>query len=156
LIEITAPTHPVDRNLITREIERILELYIDVSLENLRFGDAMGELLQLLRHHGLRLPGTLVQFFKALAMCEGILEVIDPDTSFPDYLHPMVGKLVYQAFAGSGLFGRLRDSAIDAAELTINLPRRLDRVLGEIEQGNLRIWTRIDEVEPLIKRFEHM
>src|SRR5262249_2925391 len=33
LIEITAPRHSIDRNLITREIDRILEQYVDVSLE---------------------------------------------------------------------------------------------------------------------------
>src|SRR5262249_39977929 len=54
------------------------------------------------------------------------------------------------------LVGRLRDSAIDAAELSIELPRRIDRVLGEIERGNLRIWTRVEDVEPLIKRLEHV
>jgi predicted unusual protein kinase regulating ubiquinone biosynthesis (AarF/ABC1/UbiB family) len=56
----------------------MLELYVDVSLEKLRFGDAVGEVLRLVRRHGLRLPGTLVLFFKALAMCEGILQTIDP------------------------------------------------------------------------------
>jgi len=100
LIEITAPTHPIDRALITSEVDRMLQLYVDVSLEHVQFGAAMGELLQLVRRHGLRLPGTLVQFFKALAMCEGILETVDPDSSFSDYLQPMIGKLVYQAFAG--------------------------------------------------------
>jgi predicted unusual protein kinase regulating ubiquinone biosynthesis (AarF/ABC1/UbiB family) len=48
----------------------VLELYVDVSLEKLRFGEAIGEVLQLVRRHGLLLPGTLVYFFKALAMCE--------------------------------------------------------------------------------------
>jgi ubiquinone biosynthesis protein len=56
LIEITAPQHAIDRDLITREIDRILELYVDVSLENLRFGEAISEVLQLVRRHGLRLP----------------------------------------------------------------------------------------------------
>jgi ubiquinone biosynthesis protein len=74
LIEITAPQHPIDRDVITREVDRILELYVDVSLENLRFGEAISEVLQLVRRHGLRLPGALVQFFKALGMCEGILQ----------------------------------------------------------------------------------
>jgi hypothetical protein len=69
-------------------------------------------------------------------MCEGILRTIDPDLSFSDYLQPMVKKLVYQVFAGPQLLGRLRDSAADAAELSIELPRRIDRVLGEIERGN--------------------
>jgi hypothetical protein len=68
----------------------------------------------------------------------------------------MVRKLVYQAFAGPDLLGRLRDSAADAAELSIGLPRRIDRVLGEIEQGNLRVWTRVEDIEPLMKRLEHM
>lgn len=58
-------------------------------------------------------------FFKALAMCEGMLQTIDPDSSFTDYLQPMVRKLIYQAFAGPDLLGRLRDSAADAAELSI-------------------------------------
>jgi ubiquinone biosynthesis protein len=97
-----------------------------------------------------------VQFFKALAMCEGMLEAIDPDSSFSDYLQPMIGKLVYQAFAGPQLLGRLRDSAVDAAELSIDLPQRINRVLGEIERGNLRVWTRVEDIEPLIKRLERV
>jgi ubiquinone biosynthesis protein len=156
LIEITAPTRPIDRALITSEIDRMLELYVDVSLKNVRFGDAMGELLKLVRRHGLRVPGNLVQLFKALAMCEGILQAIDPDSSFSDYLQPIVGKLVFQEFAGRQSFDRLRDSALDAAELGIELPRRIDRLLGEIERGNLRVWTRVEDIEPVMKRLEHM
>lgn len=156
LLDMTAPTHPVDLAVITSEINRMLELYVNVSLEHVRFGAAVGELLQLVRRHGLRLSGTLVQFFKALAMCEGMLEVIDPDSSFSDYLQPILGKLMYQAFAGRQLFDRLRDSVVDAAELSIDLPRRFDRLLGEVERGNLRVWTRVEDIDPIIKRVEHL
>src|SRR5262249_24411176 len=147
---------PIDRDLISREIARILALYVDVSLQHLRFGDAMTELLDLVRRQGLRLPGALVQFFKALGMCEGILQAIDPNSKFSDYLQPLVGRLFYEAFAGPQLAGRLRDSALEATELAIELPRRIDRVLGDVERGNLRVWTRIEDVEPIIKRLEHM
>lgn len=155
LIEITAPRHPIDRDLITSEINRMLELYVDVSLEHLRFGDAIGELFQLVRRHRLILPGTLVLFFKALAMCEGILQTVDPDSSLLDYLRPMMAKMAYQAYAGPQLLGRLRDSVLDAAELTIELPRRIDRVLADVERGNLRVWTKVEDLEPLVKRLEH-
>ena len=156
LIELTAPTHPIDLDLINREINRMLELYVDVSLERIRIADAINEVLQLIHRHGLRVSGTLVQFFKALAMCEGIMESIDPDASFSDYLHPMLGKLVHQAFAGPELTSRLRDSAVDAALLTIDLPQRINRVLGDIEHGNLRVWTRVEDLEPLVKRLERV
>src|SRR6266852_5857817 len=43
--------HPIDRAVITREIDRMLELYVDVSLEHVRFGDAIGEVFQLVRRH---------------------------------------------------------------------------------------------------------
>lgn len=102
----------------------MLELYVDVSLERLRFEDAIGEVLQLVRRHGLRLPGTFVLFFRALAMCEGMLQTLDPDSSFTDYLVPIVRKLIYHAFAGPDLLGRLGDSATDAAKLIIALVGR--------------------------------
>jgi predicted unusual protein kinase regulating ubiquinone biosynthesis (AarF/ABC1/UbiB family) len=97
-----------------------------------------------------------VNFFKAMAMCEGVLRMVDPEASFADYLQPMLRKLVYQAFVGPQLLDRLRDSAVDAAELSIELPQRINRVLGEIERGNLRVWTRIEDIDPLMKRFEHL
>src|SRR5262249_4375580 len=149
-----APDHPVDRRAMRHEIERMLALYVDVSLEHLQFGDAIAALLDLVRRQRLRMPGTLVQFFKAMAMCEGILETIDPESSFADYLQPMVRKLTYDAYVGPQLLNRLRDSAVDAAQLTIQLPRRVDRVLGDVERGNLRVWAHVESLESVVKRIE--
>jgi ubiquinone biosynthesis protein len=155
LIEITAPNHPVDRELIRREIDRMLTLYVDVSLEHLQLGDAIGEMLQLVQRQGLRMPGTLVQFFKAMAMCEGMLLAIDPDSSFADYLHPLTRRLVYEAVVGPQLAECVRESVTDAAQLAIQLPHRLDRVLGEIERGNFHVWARVEDAAPLVKHLEH-
>jgi predicted unusual protein kinase regulating ubiquinone biosynthesis (AarF/ABC1/UbiB family) len=81
-----------------------------------RFGDAFGELMQLGRRHGLRVPGNLVQFFKTLAMSEGLLLKIHPESSFSDYLRPMVGKLIFQGFVGRQGADHLLGSALDLAE----------------------------------------
>ncbi len=157
LIEVTAPRHPVDRPLLTNELERLLEQYVDVSFDDVPLGNALGEILHILRRHQLRLPANLAALIKALVMCEGILQTLDPESSLTDYLQPMAGKLIYQGIAGGDNTGeRLRDSALDAAQLSIELPRRIDRVLGEIERGNLRVWTRIEDADPIMKRVEHM
>src|SRR3981081_3140055 len=138
------------------EVDRLVERYVDVSFDDVPIGNALGELLHVLRRHQLRLPANLAALIKALVMCEGILQSLDPESSLADYLQPMAGKLVYQGVAGGeGAVARLRDSALDAAQLSIELPRRIDRVLGEIERGNLRVWTRVEDAEPLIKRWEH-
>lgn len=156
LVEIAAPRHPIDRPIVTNDVERLLERFVDVSFDEVPLGNALGELLQILRRHELRLPSNLAALIKALAMCEGILQALDPDASLSDYLRPMAGKLLYQGVGGEGAAERLRDSALDAAQLSIELPRRIDRVLGEIERGNLRVWTRVEDADPLVKRLELM
>jgi ubiquinone biosynthesis protein len=155
LIDITAPTRPVDRAAITSEIDRMLSLYVDVALARVRFGAAVNDLLRLVRDHGLRLPGNLVQFFKALSMCEGMLREIDPDASLSDYVRPIVEEVNHRKLARR-TFDRVRDSALDAASLGLGLPRRVDRLLGEAERGTLRLWVRVEDAEPLIKRLEGM
>ena len=117
LIEITTPMHPIDRALVTSEIDRMLQQYANAALSNVHIGDALGDLLQLGRRHRLRLPGNLVQFFKTLAMAEGLLLKIHPESSFADYLRPMARKLVLQGFVGRPGADHLRDSALDLAEL---------------------------------------
>jgi ubiquinone biosynthesis protein len=156
LMEITTPMHPIDRALVTTEVDRMLQQYANAALGNVHIGDALGDLLQLARRHRLRLPGNLVQFFKTLAMAEGLLLKIHPESSFADYLRPMAGKLVLQGFVGRPGADHLRDSTLDLAELASDLPRRIDRILGEIERGNLRVWTRIEDVDMLVKRLERV
>jgi ubiquinone biosynthesis protein len=157
LIEVTSPRRPIDRPQLTSDVERLLERYVDVSFDDVPLGNALGELLHVLRRHQLRLPSNLAALIKALVMCEGILQALDPESSLTDYLQPMAGKLFYHGIAGGDHAAeRLRDSALDAAQLSIELPRRIDRVLGEIERGNLRVWTRVEDADPLMKRLEHI
>jgi ubiquinone biosynthesis protein len=134
----------------------MLQQYANAALSNVHIGDALGDLLRLVRRHRLRIPGNLVQFFKALAMAEGLLLKIHPESSFADYLRPMAGKLALQGFVGRPGVDHLRDSALDLAELASDLPRRLDRILGDIERGNLRVWTRIVDFDALLKRVEQL
>ena len=155
LIEITAPSHPIDRAGLAAELDRMLARYVAATLDDLRFGAALADMLDLIRQFGLRLPGSLALLFKALAMTEGLLETLDPDARLDDHLEPLANKLAFGRLGGDEWAERMRDSAVDAAELSIELPRRLDRVLGEVERGNIRVWTRIDGVEDIVTRLEH-
>lgn len=156
IIEIAAPAHPVDRAAIATELDRMLERYVGEELEHVRFGDAIGELLDLVRRHRMRLPGNYALLFKALVMTEGLLEVLDPNSNLSSLLEPLTDKLIYGQLSGDRWYDRARDSAIEAAELGIELPRRVDRVLGQVERGNVRVWTRVEDLDETIKRFEHV
>jgi ubiquinone biosynthesis protein len=156
IVEIAAPAHPIDRAAIVTEIDRMLERYVGESLEKIRFGEAIGELLELIRRHRMRLPGNYALLFKALVMTEGLLQTLDPDTNLGNLLEPLTDKLVYGQMAGDKWFDRARDAAADAAQLSMDLPRRVDRVLGQVERGNVRVWTRVEDLDATITRFERI
>jgi ubiquinone biosynthesis protein len=154
LLQVTTQAHPVDRAMIQSEVEQLLELYAGLSLGKLQIGDALGELLELVRRNRLRLPGNLVLFFKALAMCEGLLQAIDPQASFSDYLRPMIEKMILQEAEQE--LTRVRDSTLDAIELGLELPERLDRILAQLERGNLQVWARTPDADALMQRLERL
>ncbi len=156
IIEIASPPHPVDRAAIVTEIDRMLERYVGETLENVRFGEAIGQLLELVRRQRMRLPGNYALLFKALIMTEGLLQTLDPDTNIGNLLEPLTEKVLFGQLSGDQWVNRVRDSAMDAAQLSIELPRRVDRVLGQVERGNLRVWTRIEDLDVSLKRFERI
>lgn len=156
IVEIAAPAHPVDRASIATELDRMLERYVGESLESVRFGEAIGELLELVRRHRMRLPGNYALLFKALVMTEGLLQTLDPNTSLGALLEPLTDKIIYGQMSGDQWFNRARDAAMDAAQLSVELPRRVDRVLGQIERGNVRVWTRVEDLDTTITRFERV
>jgi predicted unusual protein kinase regulating ubiquinone biosynthesis (AarF/ABC1/UbiB family) len=111
-------------------------------------------MLDVVRCYKLRLPGSVALLFKALVMCEGLIETISPEANMSEFVSSLSEKILYQRLNGQDWAGNIRNTAIDAAELSIELPRRVDRVLSEVERGNLRVWARMEDFEPALARFE--
>lgn len=141
LVDAAPPAQPVDRAVLISDVERILNRYDQNATAGGAFSEALTAILELIREHRLRLPGSLAQLFKALVMSEGLLETLAPETGLNDYLEPMAAKLLYSRVAGGDF---------------LELPRRAERVLGEVERGNLRVWARLDDVDTLVARFERV
>ncbi|PZR56759.1 MAG: ABC transporter [Candidatus Meridianibacter frigidus] len=156
LIDLAPPLRPIDRNALTRQLERLLERYMSASLGQVQMGTALSEMLEIVREFGLRLPAALAMFFKMVAMSEGMILEIAPDCSITDFLKPIARKVGLARLAPEEWAERAKDSAMDAAELSIELPRRADRVLADIERGNLRVWARLEDLEPMLNRLEVM
>jgi len=154
LMQIAAPKHPIDRAMLGGEISRLMERHLAPDLKGVEFGQALTDMLDTIRRYKLRLPGPIALLFKALVMCEGLIEQISPESNMNDFISSLSEKILYQRIAGQDLPGNIRNAALDAAELSIDLPRRADRVLSEVERGNLRVWTRVEDMERTVARFE--
>ncbi len=154
LIDLAPPIRPVDRVELSGELGRLLERYLSNALERVEFGAALSEMLDVIREHRLRMPASISLLFKAVAMSEGLVLSIAPDKALGDFLEPIASKVALAQLDVQEWGERAKLAALETAELGMELPRRADRVLGDIERGNLRVWTRIEDVEPVMRRLE--
>lgn len=154
LLQIATPARPVDRAALGGEIARQMERHLAPDLKGVQFGKALAEMLETIRCYRLRLPGSIAVFFKALIMCEGLIEEISPEANMNEFVSRLSERILYQRIAGQDWAGNIRNTALDAAELSMDLPRRADRVLSEIERGNLRVWARLEDMDVALARFE--
>ena len=154
LVDLAPPTEPVDRVELSADLGRLLERYLSSSLERVEFGAALSEMLDVIREHRLRMPASVSLFFKAVAMCEGLVLAITPETALGEFLEPIALNVAVAKFDPREWRERAKVAALEAAELSVELPRRADRVLADIERGNLRVWTRVEDVEPALQRLE--
>ncbi len=154
LVDLAPPTGPIDRVELATELQRLLQRYLNTEVERVEFGAALSEILDIIREHHLRMPAALSLFFKAAAMGEGLILAIAPEKRLGDFLEPVAANVSVARFDPREWGERAKLAAMETAELSMELPRRADRVLADIERGNLRVWTRIEELEPMLQRFE--
>ena len=154
LIDLAPPSGPVDRVELSRELERLLERYLSSTLAHVQFGAALAEMLDIIREHRLRMPAAVSLFFKAAAMCESLILAIAPEKPLGVFLEPIASNVAVAKLDPRDWGERAKTAALETAELSMELPRRADRVLTDIERGNLRIWTRVEDVEPALRRLE--
>ena len=156
LIRLAPPVGPIDRTALTQKLDRLLERYMTDKLERIQIGVALNEMLDMIRTYGLRSPASLALLFKAIAIADGIVLAITPDKPLTHFLEPIAHKVAASRLSLDDWSTRARISAMDAAELSIELPRHADRVLTDLERGNLRVWARVEDLEPAIGRLERM
>jgi len=156
LLQVAPPSRPIDRMALASELGRLLERYLSTSLARIEIAPALSDMLDLIRSHGLRPPSSLTIFFKTVAMSESIITAVAPERTLADFLRPISERAAMARLSPGDWFERARLSALDTAELSIDLPRRADRALADIERGNLRVWARLEDLEPALRTIERV
>jgi predicted unusual protein kinase regulating ubiquinone biosynthesis (AarF/ABC1/UbiB family) len=121
---------------------------MQMSSEDMQaFSDEFGELLYEMP---FQLPENLVLLGRCVSILSGMATGLDPDFRVWDVIAPYAQKLVEEA-AGGGARVILGEIAA-VARLLLALPKRVDSLIGRIEQGKLEV--RLPEIRQYVSRFE--
>ena len=138
LVDLSTPRDEVtDLDELERALARFLVQRLGPGMEP--GAEVLNDLLRLVVQHGLALDSQLAALFRSLATLDGTLRLIDPSFNLVEEA---------QRFAEAHRVGvpspaQLRDEALDdLLELLPALrriPRRLDRISGALERGELTL-----------------
>lgn len=123
--------------LLLRDIRRLMAQYYGVTLEELDATALLNDLLALVRRHHLRLPPDLALLVKMLVMIEGLGRRLDPTFNVLTVAQPFGQQAIARLLAPERLLRQARQAAIQYGEMAIEFPGRLDRLLTQLERGEL-------------------
>jgi ubiquinone biosynthesis protein len=156
LIRMGAASRDVDRLGLQRDIGRLLNKYHGLPLKEIRAREVMEEVMPVAFRHHLRLPSRLWLLGKTLAMLEGVGLQLDPDFDIFALSQPHVRKFLWQMVSPQTWGRRLLRSGGDWGELLADLPRRVPRLVDQLEEGDLQLTLRLREIETFLVRLDRV
>lgn len=160
LLNLGMATEAVDRTALRRDIATFVRRYENRSLGEIRVGTLVNEIFAVMRRHRLQLPRELVLILKMVVMTEGMGAQLDPDFQLGAVLRPYAEELVAERVSPLALAKRLRLAGVEAAQMSVELPDQLRRLVSaldrDLDRDRSQISIRIEELEPLIGRMEQV
>jgi ubiquinone biosynthesis protein len=156
LIRMGAASRDVDRPGLQRDISRLLNRYHGLPLKEIRAREVIEAVMTVAFRYHLRLPSRLWLLGKTLAMMEGVGLQLDPDFDIFVVSQPYVRKFLWQTVSPQTWGKRLLKSGQDWGELLAELPRRVPRLVDQLEEGDLQLTLRIREIEALLVRLDRV
>jgi ubiquinone biosynthesis protein len=148
-----------DRTALARDIDRMLDRYRVLRIEDYNFERVATDVTHLIRTHRMHLPGDLALLLKTLAMHESSARRLDPDFMPIEIAAPYARRAFLERYLPSSWGMRMAASGDELFELLLEGPKRVDRLLSQIERGNVHTtmhladWERmLGQVRALVNR----
>ena len=99
----------------------------------------MGDLGNLLIHHGIHLPSNFFLIIKCLTTAEGVGQRLIPDFDLLEYAQPFARRIMREQMSPKKTAKDLYYTAMDLRMLLRDLPGDIRQTFDMFREGNLRI-----------------
>jgi len=141
------PQGPIDFENFKKDVS---DLYEDElhgkAIKDVSLGNIISGLFKIAATHHISIATDLTLLFKALVTIEGVAKEVYPELDILEEAKPYVSRLMTERYNPDRLAADMAELLQSSHGLIQALPRRIDRLLGELEQGRLII--RVEESDP--------
>jgi ubiquinone biosynthesis protein len=139
-----------------RDLQRLLMRYWGISLEDIRIGEMLAEIFTTAFRHKVYLPSDLALLARTLITLEGTGLALDPEFVVVDAVQPFAEQLVRERLSPLLTGKRALRSLRQAADLAQALPRRVDDLWDQLEEGEITLGVDLRRLELIITKLNSM
>jgi ubiquinone biosynthesis protein len=130
---------PEVRGDLEQELREFLYKYSGLSVGEVTLGQALSELISLVRRYRLSMPPVFPLLTKALVTAEGLSRSIDPTINVYEIARPYANRLLRERYEPDALLQRSQERALEYARYLEDYPEQIRQLLTELEDGELEV-----------------
>jgi len=153
LLSLGAVRGRVPHVVLKRDLYHMIQQYYDLPLKDISMARMSSQLMAVALRHRLYLPADLILLIKFIAMSEGLGTSLDPEFKLMKFAEPYFKRFWLRNRAPGAVMRRIRERAEELVELSVDVPRKLRRLLGQLERGEIAITSRLDESGEALRNF---
>ncbi len=152
LTQIGAANVEVDRGRFIGEIDEFVADYVGRPLADVRIGEALGALFNIIRRYQIVLPPPLALLLRTLILLEGTSRIFHPGLSLVELMEPYYNRILRRRMSPLRLAKKARRMYRDWDRLLGNLPRDLKDLLERFRDGTLTVHLDHRHLDPIVNR----
>ncbi len=130
---------PEVREALVQDLRGFLNKYSGLSVGEVTLGQALSELISLIRRYRLSVPPVFPLLTKALVTAEGLSRSIDPTINVYEIARPYASRLLRERYEPGFLLERSQERALEYARYLEDYPEQLRQLLTALEDGELEV-----------------
>ena len=130
---------PEVRGDLLQELREFLFKYSGLSVGEVTLGQALSEVISLVRRYRLSMPPVFPLLTKALVTAEALSRSIDPTINVYEIARPYANRLLRERYEPAALLERSQERALEYARYLEDYPEQLRELLTALQDGELEV-----------------
>lgn len=143
-----------DRRAMRKDVQRLLVRYYNASLDSLPMAEFLGEIMIVAYRHHVRLPSDVALLARTLVVLEGVASSLDPSYVLAQDLEPFAVRLVRERMSIRRTMVETANTLHEVRNLTRDLPRRIDSLSEQLEQGDMTLGINVRELGQAMRKLD--
>ena len=148
-LRVGQPPPSFDRGAFEAEVAALMDRYVGVELARLAAGTLMGDIVDVIRRHRIRIPPEFAVLARATATLEGVLREVYPRFDLQRLAMPYVQRLLLRRLDAERLGPEAVALLLGLRAFVTEVPSQLDQLLRDLSTGRFQVSVRPDSLAGL-------